>query len=163
SGAGSVNGLTFTPDGRRLISAHDDGTALVWDLTLKAPPGPDAAKAWDELASEDAAAARRAIAALVARPAEAVESLGAELEPVRRPAGRRPTAALVADRDAKAFAVREAATRELSKRVAADFGELSAALDAATTEEARQRLTTVLHSAPPAWPRLSADDLRVMR
>jgi RNA polymerase sigma factor (sigma-70 family) len=163
SGAGTVNGLTFTPDGRRLISAHDDGTALVWDLTAKAQTGLDIAKAWDELASEDAAAAHRAIAALVVRPAEAVELLGARLKPVPMPAGRRPTAALVADLDAKAFAVREAATRELAKRVAADFGELTAALDAAETEEARQRLTTVLHSAPPAWPRLSADELRVVR
>jgi hypothetical protein len=79
------------------------------------------------------------------------------------PAGRRPTAALVADLDAKGFAVREAATRELSKRIAADFGELSASLDTAKSEEVRQRLTTVLHSAPPAWPRLSADESRIIR
>jgi RNA polymerase sigma factor (sigma-70 family) len=163
SGAGTVNGLTFTPDGRRLISAHDDGTALVWDLVVTAPPGIDAAKAWDDLASDDAAAARRAIAALVARPAAAVELLATKLKPVPMPAGRRSTAALVADLDAKAFAAREAATRELAKRVAADFGELTAALDAAETEEVRQRLTTVLHAAPPAWPRQSAEELRVVR
>lgn len=163
SGAGMVNGLTFAPNGTRLISAHDDGTALVWDLVVKASPGIDAAKAWDELASDDAAVVRRAIAALVAQPAEAVKLLSEKLKPVPMPAGRRSTAALVADLDAKAFAVREAATRELAKRVAADFGELAAALDAAETEEARQRLTTVLHSAPPAWPRLSADEFRVGR
>jgi RNA polymerase sigma factor (sigma-70 family) len=163
SGAGTVNGLTFTSDGKRLISAHDDGTALVWDLVPKAPPGRDTAKAWDELSSDDAAVARRAMAALVAHPADAVKLVGEKLMPVPMPAGRRPTAALVADLDAKAFAVREAATKELARRVAADFGDLSAALDAATTEEVRQRLATVLHAAGPAWPRLSADELRLMR
>jgi RNA polymerase sigma factor (sigma-70 family) len=163
SGAGMVNGLTFTPDGRRLISAHDDGTALVWDLTVQAPPGFDTAKAWEELSLEDAAVARRAIAALVTHPAKAVELLGAKLKPVPMPAGRRPTVALIADLDAKAFAVREAASRVLSKRVAAELGELMAARDAAGSEEVRQRLTTILQSAPPAWPRLAADELRVVR
>jgi hypothetical protein len=33
----------------------------------------------------------------------------------------------------------------------------------AKSEEVRQRLTAILHSAPPAWPRLSADELRVAR
>jgi len=163
SGAGTVNGLTFTPDGKRLISAHDDGTALVWDLARKAPPGLDAAKAWDDLAADDAVAARRAVAALIARPADAVTLVSEKLKPVPMPAGRKTTAALVADLDSATFAVREAATKELARRVSAEFAELTAALDAARTEEVRQRLTTILHSAPPAWPRLSADELRHVR
>src|SRR5262249_42388311 len=32
---GNVRALVFTPDGRRLISAMDDTTALVWDLTAQ--------------------------------------------------------------------------------------------------------------------------------
>ncbi|HKB05144.1 MAG TPA: sigma-70 family RNA polymerase sigma factor, partial [Gemmataceae bacterium] len=64
SGAGSAYGLSFTADGRRLISAHNDGTALVWDLTPRPATVTDTGKLWEELASDDAAAARRAAAAL---------------------------------------------------------------------------------------------------
>jgi RNA polymerase sigma factor (sigma-70 family) len=163
SGAGSANRLAFTPDGRRLVSAHDDGTALVWDVSLKAPPGADAAKAWAALASDDAAVARRAMASLVAHPAIAIEQLGEKLKPVPMPADQRSTATVIADLDAAAFAVREAASKELLRRVAADYYGLSAALEKASSEEVRRRLGEVLRSAPSPWPKLEADDLRRVR
>src|SRR5262249_59244814 len=34
---GAVRSLAFLPDGRRLVSGMDDGTALVWHLTDKPP------------------------------------------------------------------------------------------------------------------------------
>jgi len=163
TGAGTVTGLTFTRDGRRLISAHDDGTALVWDLTPRPMVGTDRTKWWDELASDDAPAARRAAGALAADPAGAVALFGEKVKPVPKPTGARPTAALVAELNAPAFAAREAASRELVRRVATDFDELTAARTKATSEEVRQRLSAVLRAAPGPWPRLTADDLRMVR
>jgi RNA polymerase sigma factor (sigma-70 family) len=162
SGAGSANGLTFTLDGRRLLSAHDDGTVLVWDLTPR-PVTADRAKFWDELASDDPAAARRAAAMLAADPAAAVALLGEKLRPVPKPAGWRPTAALIADLDAATFAVREAASKELVRRSGSEFADLSAALEKSSSEEVRRRLGEVLRSAPSPWPKLDADDLRRVR
>lgn len=163
SGASSVYSLTFTPDGRRLISAHDDGTALVWDVTVRPAVGAAPGKLWEELASDDATAARRAAAALAADPAAAVALLGEKLKPVPKPAVVRTTAALIADLDAAAFPVREAAEKELARRVGTDYAELSAALAATQSVEVRRRLTGVLRTVPSPWPSLSADDLRAVR
>src|SRR5262249_54366346 len=38
-GQGTIRGLTFSPDGRLLVSRSDDGTALVWDVTGRVPDG----------------------------------------------------------------------------------------------------------------------------
>jgi WD40 repeat protein/DNA-directed RNA polymerase specialized sigma24 family protein len=162
SEAGAVNKLVFTPDGRRLISAHDDGTALVWDLVPQGSQTTDRAKLWEELASEDAAAARRAAGALVADPG-AVAVLSEKLIPVPKPAGARTTAALISSLDHKAFTVREAASHELLRRAAVDFEELTAALEKASSPEVRQRLNEILRSAPSPWPRLDAADLGRVR
>jgi hypothetical protein len=162
SGANGVYGLTFTPDGRRLVSAHDDGTALVWDVTARPAAGADAGTLWDELASGDAAAARRAAGALAADPTVAA-LLGEKLKPVPTPAGVRTTAALISDLDAAAFGVREAASRELVGRVEVDAAELAAALADSPSAEVRRRLTEVLRSAPGPWPKLGAEDLRRVR
>jgi RNA polymerase sigma factor (sigma-70 family) len=163
SGAGSANGLTFTSDGRRLISAHNDGTALVWDVTVRPAIGADPGKLWEELASDDAAAARRAAVTLAADPAAAMAMLSDRLKPVPKPAATRTTAVLIADLDASAFGVREAASRELLGRVAMDFAELSDTLASSPSAEVRQRLSEILRSAPLPLPRLDAEDLRRVR
>lgn len=163
SGAGQVCHLTFTPDGRQLISTHDDRTALVWDVTPRPPAGGSPVGLWDALAAADAAAARRAAAGLTADPAGAVAVLGEKLRPVPRPAGAKTTAALVADLGAPAFDVREAAGRELAGRVEADAAELSAALATTPSAEVRRRLADVLRAAPGPWPTRSAEELRQVR
>ncbi len=162
--AGSVQGFTFTPDGRRLVSAHNDGTALVWDLTPHpgaiANPG---AKLWDELASDDATAARRAAWTLTTDPVAAVNILGEKLKPIPRLAQGRTTASLIADLSVPDFQIREAASRELVRRVSADSAELSKALAKSPSPETRQRLNEIFRSAPGPWPKLDAEDLRRVR
>jgi len=37
SHAAQIDNITFTPDGRRIISGGDDGAVIVWDATTAAP------------------------------------------------------------------------------------------------------------------------------
>ncbi len=157
----SVNGMTFTPDGRRLVSAHDDGTALVWDVTPHPMNGTNPTKLWYELASDDAAAARRATWTLAADPVATVTLLSEKLKPA--PKRARTTASLIADLNAPDFQTREAASRELVGRVNADSAELTAALAKSPSAETRQRLGEILQSAPGPWPKLDVEDLRRVR
>ncbi len=120
-----VVGLAFTPDGKRLISAHDDGTALVWDVdaALKLPPTADVEPGdalWVALANTDAKAAGRALAGLVAKPDVAVPLLAEVVRPVSAPPADRVKAA-VADLGDRDFKVREAAEKQLRR-----WGDLAA-------------------------------------
>ncbi len=163
SGAGIVNGLTFTPDGKRLVSAHDDSTALVWDVTPMPLANAHPTMLWDMLASDNARAAHQAAWALAADPFATVRMLGEKLKPVPKPAERRTTATLIGELDSPDFQTREAASRDLSRRVELDSAELTAALAKSPSAEARQRLTEILRSAPGPWPKLNAENLRRVR
>jgi RNA polymerase sigma factor (sigma-70 family) len=163
SGAATVYGLTFTPDGRGLVSAHDDGTALVWDLIPRSLTAANAVKRWDELASDDAAVAHRAVWALASDPAAAVAMLGEKLKPIPKPVKARATTAIIAELDHPNFQTRDAARRELIGRVEVDSDLLSAALAKATSAEVRKQLSDVLQSHPGPWPRFDAQDLRRIR
>jgi WD40 repeat protein len=118
---GEVHCLAWTADGRSLVSGADDTTALVWDVASVLPrpragqlTDQEVEKLWKDLADEDAAAAYRAIAALVAAPEEAVSYLGRQLRPA--PAvGDREIARLIADLDSDEFTVRRRAAAELEK------------------------------------------------
>ncbi|HKB06031.1 MAG TPA: hypothetical protein VKD90_27805, partial [Gemmataceae bacterium] len=100
---------------------------------------------------------------LVADPTRTVAMLSEKLRPVPKPAGARTTQALIANLDDAVFRVRELASRELAARVATDSAELTAALAASPSAEVRRRLSDMLKSAPAAWPRLTTDDLRLVR
>lgn len=135
----AVVALTFTPDGKRLISAHDDGTTLVWDVeaALKTPPTPDpepVESLWLLLASGDAKQAGRGVAGLVARPDAAVQLLAEETRPVVMPPADKLKAAIATLGD-RAFKVREAAEKQLRAwgELAAD--ELTAAEPNANAEQ----------------------------
>ena len=162
--AGFVAGLTLTPDGRRLVSAHDDGTALVWDLTPRPGAVASLAKLWDQLASDDATLARQAAWALAADPVPTVTMLGEKLKPVPKPAEKRTTASLIDDLAAPDFRARDAASRELARRVSVDaYAELTAALAKSPSPEGLKRLTNILEAAPGPWPKLDAEGLRQVR
>jgi hypothetical protein len=85
-----VSGLAFTSDGRRLVSASYDLTALVWDVSLAgfhaSSRGPltaeEQAKLWNKLLEVDAAASYEAMAALATRPKVAVALIKAGVKKV---------------------------------------------------------------------------------
>jgi hypothetical protein len=158
----------ITPDGRRFITGHDDGTVLVWDLTGRGrnvdeavTPLTDAAlaKSWDELAGNDAAVALRAMWELTDRPAQAVAMLKAHLKPVRA-ADEGTVRALVAKLDSDQFAAREAAEKELRELADAAVPTLRAIGNLTPEQKARvERLLT----ATKAQTLLGGERLRQVR
>src|SRR5262249_54218609 len=72
-------GFAFFPDGRHLVSAGNDTTALVWDVSDLPPPRPtveltlvDLDAAWDVMADVDARKAYQALLRLTDAPAVSV-------------------------------------------------------------------------------------------
>ena len=127
-GAGRVPCLAFSADGRRLVTAHGDGTLLVWDAAFApgsdpAGPRPKPAESWADLASDDAAKARRAMADLSADPAAAVGVVRAGLHAGADALGER-IRRLVRDLDDDDFRVRERATEQLRAIGPAAVGQL---------------------------------------
>jgi WD40 repeat protein len=116
---GAVLNITFTPDGKYLLTAGQDGTVLVWDMAWiarKAAVRPQQRtddELWDDLASRDAAVAGRAVAEWGRRPAAAIERFRRELPPAAD-ADPAAVAALVARLDHDTAAVRDAAEVELA-------------------------------------------------
>jgi hypothetical protein len=114
-----VTWLTFTPNGRRLISGLADSTFLVWDVEPPKPENdkPDAdavTKAWDDLAGSDAARAFRARWALVSAPDTTLAHFQKHLKPTQ-PADPKILQKLIGDLDSQQFAIRNAANKELEE------------------------------------------------
>jgi WD40 repeat protein len=149
---GRVERAAFAHDGSVLVSASDDTTALVWDMTGP-PPGGTAPVAhpgaqrlaawWAGLADADARKAYRAIGGLTARPEEAVPFLKDHLRPVAVPDGQR-LARLIADLDSGRFAVRERAARELEELGELAEPVLNKALAGKPSPEVRRRAAALL-------------------
>jgi WD40 repeat protein len=114
---GQVISLAFTPGGKRLVTASEDSTGLVWDVSLAALTDPLAvapAKLWDDLASLKADRVNRALATLASAPDVAVALLKEHLRPASNP----DTATLdrlVADLGSDSFTVRQKAAAELDR------------------------------------------------
>jgi hypothetical protein len=153
-----VNDLTFTPDGRRLVSVGHDQTGLVWDVTpaglaVGRPAVKGTAEAWDRLAAADPATAYAGIAALAVAPAEGVALLREKLRPAPV-----PTAAdldrVVEQLDAAAFADRERAAAELDRYGPHAVAGVKVRLANAASAEVRARLARFLdvHDGPHPSP-----------
>jgi RNA polymerase sigma factor (sigma-70 family) len=112
-----VTDLTFTPDGRRLVSVSEDHTGLVWDVTVPAlgdTAVTQLAQAWERLAELDPKPAYNAMAALTAKPKEAIALLREKLHPAPIPTDVELDR-LVEQLDADAFADRQKAVAELER------------------------------------------------
>ena len=102
-----------------------DTTVLVWDprgmvSPAHSPPLADFSGLWDELGSEDASQAFRAMCALATAADRTLDWVKQRLHPIRPPDPRR-LAQLMADLDDAQFGIREKANQELEK-----LGELAA-------------------------------------
>jgi WD40 repeat protein len=154
---GSVNGhvgivtaLQFSADGTALVSAGFDSTLLVWDIAaLTNPPPPKDLTAteletlWTQLASADAAAADRALRALLAHPTQATDLLRPKLLPLPAPSAEK-LAQLVTDLDSPLPKTREKASTDLAKLEEIAEPALRQCLTANPTLEHRLRAEMLL-------------------
>ena len=149
---GGAMDVQFTTDGRAVVSAGLDTTLLAWDFAgvvsrqRKAPRQPTAeevAAAWKALSGDDAKAAYRGIATLVAAPERALPILREHLRPAKSIDTKRVEAWLAALGGSN-FAEREAATRELERHADQIEATLVQFLAGKPTLEARKRVENVL-------------------
>jgi hypothetical protein len=143
-----VRGLAVNADGTRLISAHGDGTCLVWDLArlrggVTGPKSADDGRLWEQLANEDPAEAQEAIVALAKEPGRAVRLFTAKLCLVT-PIPRARIAAWVAQLDSSDFPTRKAAIRDLEAAKEQAAEALREAADKAVALEVRLRARRLL-------------------
>jgi hypothetical protein len=161
---GRVETLTYSADGKVLISGSEDTTALVWDL--RGRPGTPLTRAdldacWGDLAGADAGRAYQAVRRLAAAPAEAVPYLGERLRPAAGDTRNLPR--LIADLQSDQFAVRDRATKELK-----DLGEvaepaLRRALRGDPSLEARRRIEALLELRDRETSEPPPEKLRALR
>jgi hypothetical protein len=153
--------LLWSADGKKLYSAHADTTVLEWDLAL--PNGRAALtadQAWFDLASPDAAkayAAQRWFLTVVDPVALLTGRLKAEPDDGKALRIRR----FIADLGDQRFAVREAATKELTELGASAEPALKQAAADKPSLELRMRLRKVLEQLP--LPALTAEEARNLR
>jgi WD40 repeat protein len=141
----NVTALAFTPDGRHLITGHEDGLCVVWDVdeliargrpTTTADPIDDL---WATLGDPDAAAAGRAADELTRTPSAAVHLIGQMMKPDADPDAKRVAEEMtrLGDRE---FAVRERAEKWLRAQRELVAPDLRTAQTQAAQPEVRERV-----------------------
>jgi WD40 repeat protein len=149
--ASQAGPLAFSPDGKRLASAHRDGTILIWDLLpeIDRRPSPPNAEDknvdrwWTALAGDDAKQAHAAIWGLIGAPERTLPLFRERLHPAEAPPAEK-LKQLLGDLDSDEFAKRNAAAKQL-----AEFEELAEpamreALKEDISAEKRKRLEKLL-------------------
>ncbi len=111
---GIITSVAFTPDGKALVSAAEDCTALIWDLGGVIPPAKDgdAKVQWNDLHDSDRLRAYAAFCRLRASPDDALTLLKTNLKPAAAAPAER-LADLIKKLDNDSFQVRDQATQEL--------------------------------------------------
>jgi hypothetical protein len=162
---GEVTGCAFSRDGRVVLTASADTTALVWDLGL--PPGPrpkvlsdkELESLWGDLGDADAGRADAAIWALVAAPQPALTLLKKKVRPT--PDAQADWRALVKDLGSEQLAVREKASRALEDLEERAYPVLKQALTGTPPLEVRRRIDLLLGKL--AYPLKSSSTIRELR
>jgi hypothetical protein len=155
-----VLAITFSPDGKRLISGSADTTALVWDLVdplarrlrpARVVDRKAVTAAWADLASTDGVVAFEALRLLAAAPQRSLPLLREHLRPAVA-ADDKQTDRLLADLNSPRFATREEATRELERLDEAARPALQRFLARSPAPEARRRAERLLERLDPLQP-----------
>jgi WD domain, G-beta repeat len=151
-----ANEVAFLPDGRSIVTAGDDGTALVWDvsdLADRRPPEPPDAKAleglWSDLASDDDPRGYRASWTLSAQGA--VPFLRARLRPA---AAGEPAAGPEVLRSLRAIAALERIGNPQAREVLE--GMAGGNPDAPATRDAAESLLRLSRKKAPLPPGATA-------
>jgi WD40 repeat protein len=160
SGQGMIHSLSFSPDGRMLVSGGYESFALVWDtgsaLAAARAAGPGLAPGeleglWGHLLGADAEAAFRALGRLALAPQQSVPFLRERLKgpPVDE---QKRVAALIADLDSDDFAAREKATAALEALRARAAAALVEAEKQSPSKEVRRRAAELLERLTSGRP-----------
>jgi WD40 repeat protein len=166
-GRGWRQALAVSPDGRIIATGQSDGTALLWDATVRAGvrgsrlTATQCESLWNDLAGKDAARAYAAIWHFVDDPERAIPLLKEHVVPVRAyaPEKVRP---LLNDLDSADFEVREAAEKKLIELGEGITPALRSALESDPSAEKKRRIESVLASLDPDAP-LTAQEMRATR
>src|SRR5262249_29075083 len=142
---GRITSVAFVPEGTALVTAAEDGTALIWDLEGVLPPiKPGAAKPqWNDLPDSDRLRAYAAFGLLDAAPEPALTLLKEHLKPVTAADPQR-LAELIKQLDSDMFKVRDAANQELKKLGLAAEKALRQAAKNKPSLETSQRIDKLL-------------------
>jgi WD40 repeat protein len=146
----AIEGLALDADGSRLITAHGDGTCLVWDLKKFLPPSAKgkAADLWELLASDDPEEVQRAVVALAKDESKAVALFARRLAPAVEVSAKR-IAAWVIDLDSEDFDRRTTAERRLTEAGAQAEERLRQAVRKPASVEQKRRAERLLRLLDP--------------
>jgi WD40 repeat protein len=152
-----TTGLAFTPDGKRLLTAHAGGTAHVWDISRFVAVNPREGELWAALGADDGEQVGKSMAEMVQTPRDTVAMLARRLTPAER-IDESAVKARIGELASRDFRTREAATKALSALDEQAVPLLKAAMKADPVPEVVERLERVLGEiearAPPAeWAR----------
>ncbi len=163
-----VTALAFSPDGRRLASAFQNDSVLIWDISRTVAPvaakqKPIAAKQldklWADLAAADGARAYAAMSALQEAPQQAVALLARQVRPVTEAEAKR-VRGLLQRLDDKSFRERTTSVKELKALASQYRNLLKKTLQAPGSLEFKRRLEAILREAPRQLP---PETLRTVR
>ena len=164
---GDVLCAAVSPDGKTIASGSADTTILLWnaaDLLPKTPaadPGPkDLDRLWDDLRSDDAPTAYKAILALLGAPDKATAVVRDRLPPTAKPDPKKVKDFLAA-LDGNDVDQRDAASRELGRLGEAVEPALHETLAATPSAEVRRRCEELLEALRKG--EADADGLRGLR
>jgi sugar lactone lactonase YvrE len=159
---GSVNVVIFARDHNTLISASDDGTALVWSVAVQSPPreltAADLDAAWAGLA-RDAGKAYDAWGSLAAAPKLATQFLAKKLQPEKAISAER-LAPLLAALGSEQLTERDKAAKQLEGLGDLAGAELRKAIAGNLPLEHKRRIELLLAKLPAP---LNVEQLRSLR
>ena len=156
--AGTVLCLVFAPDGKTLISAGNDNTALLWKMAALAPKADvknlsaeEIARLWTELGDVEAGKAYRALTQL-GQGGEAVATLLKDKLAAAAARDGKHIEQLIEDLDSEQFTRRNRATAELAKLGNEAEARLAQTLKETKSPEFRRRLELLLKKIERAVP-----------